>query len=391
MKKIEVKYCNVMNNVSFSGFKEKELDLFFSICFKLKEYGTDELKISFDELKELSNYQHKGLQRFYKDLDQIYKKLIELNFRYEDEERIVRFVLFNRYEIEKINKIVSIKINDDFKYILNDLTKMYTKFDLLDFVNLRSIYSKNTFKLLKQWESVKKINFEVTKFRELLGVPDSYNTDNFNKRVLKPVEDELKSCFKNLKVEKIRTSRTITNLIFSWEHQKRELESKEDIHVEITESLNDILEKAKRNRFLIELLTDSNVYKLTQMYEENELKKGLLYLHNSIKKDVPNFSYLIKVIESGIEEQVVKLKVISKDNQNDKNEQTKELESENSLFQIFSNMTENLQKIILEQAKEMYMQDVNLQKMIPMHERFFKVAEKQYVLKVLNKKHGEKS
>ncbi|MGL6101071.1 MAG: hypothetical protein ACRC0G_15790, partial [Fusobacteriaceae bacterium] len=48
------------------------------ICFKLKEYGTNELKVSFDELKELSNYQHKGLQRFYKDLDQIYKKLIKL-------------------------------------------------------------------------------------------------------------------------------------------------------------------------------------------------------------------------------------------------------------------------------------------------------------------------
>ncbi|MGL5051342.1 MAG: replication initiation protein [Fusobacteriaceae bacterium] len=389
MKKLEVKYCNVMNNVSFSGFKEKELDLFFSICFKLKEYGTNELKVSFDELKELSDYQHKGLQRFYKDLDEIYKKLIELNFKYEDEERIVRFVLFNRYEIEKINKIVLIKINEDFKYILNDLTKMYTKFDLLDFVNLRSIYSKNTFKLLKQWESVKKINFEVSKFRELLGVPDSYNTDNFNKRVLKPVEDELKNCFKNLKIEKIRTGRIITNLIFSWEHQKREFQLKEDIHVEITESLNNILEKVKRNRFLTEILTDNNFYKLTQMYKEDELKKGLLYLYNSVKKDVPNFSYLIKVIESGIEQEVVKIKVISKDDRDEKNEQNKELENKNSLYQIFSNMTDNLQEIILEQAKEIYMQDVNIDKMIPMHERFFRVAQKQYVLKVLNKKHEE--
>ncbi|MGL4946798.1 MAG: hypothetical protein ACRC0F_09420 [Cetobacterium sp.] len=41
------------------------------------------------------------------------------------------------------------------------------------------------------------------------------------------------------------------------------------------------------------------------MYEEHELKKGLLYLYTSTKKDIPNFSYLIKVIESGIEEQGV--------------------------------------------------------------------------------------
>lgn len=78
--------------------------------------------------------------------------------------------------------------------------------------------------------------------------------------------------------------------------------------------------------------------------------------------------------------------MISKD---DKVQENKELENENSLFQIFSNMTDNLQEIILEQAKEMYMQDVNIDKMIPMHERFFRVAQKQYILKVLNKKHKE--
>ncbi|MGL4989163.1 MAG: hypothetical protein ACRC5F_08000 [Cetobacterium sp.] len=137
---------------------------------------------------------------------------------------------------------------------------------------------------------------------------------------------------------------------------------------------------------MTELLTDNNFYKLTQMYEEHELKKGLLYLYNSTKKEIPNFSYLIKVIESGIEEQGIKIKVISKDDENNKIEEIKDSQNENSLFQIFSNMTENLQEIILEQAKEMYMQEVNIEKMIPMHERFFRVAQKQYILKVLNNK-----
>ncbi|MGL6024396.1 MAG: hypothetical protein ACRC0F_07250, partial [Cetobacterium sp.] len=71
---------------------------------------------------------------------------------------------------------------------------------------------------------------------------------------------------------------------------------------------------------------------------------------------------------------------------NNKIEEIKDSQNENSLFQIFSNMTENLQEIILEQAKEMYMQEVNIDKMIPMHERFFRVAQKQYILKVLNNK-----
>lgn len=387
---LEVRYSNVMNNVSFSGFKEKELDLFFSICFKLKEYGANELILDFEELKELSNYQHRGLQRFYKDLDQVYKKLLELNFRYEDEEKITRFVLFNRYDVEKKKKVVSIKINEDFKYILNGLTEMYTKFDLLDFVNLKSVYSKNTFKLLKQWETTKKAEFEVDKFRELLGVPETYNTDNFNKRVLKPVLEELQHCFKNLKVEKIRTGRTITKLKFSWVGKRKEIE-KDKIELEITQSLNSLFEKAKKNRFLTEILTDKNIYKLTEMYEEDQLKKGLLYLYKQVKKEVPNFTYLIKVLETGIQEQEIEIKVVPDQEEKECSTFTENLESgtkqeiniENPLLIAYVNFPESVKIGILETAKQLYLKDVNMKSLTKQHEKYFKAAEKQYIIRVL--------
>lgn len=391
---LEVRYSNVMNNVSFSGFKEKELDLFFSICFKLKEYGANELILDFEELKELSNYQHRGLQRFYKDLDQVYKKLLELNFRYEDEEKITRFVLFNRYDVEKKKKVVSIKINEDFKYILNGLTEMYTKFDLLDFVNLKSVYSKNTFKLLKQWETTKKAEFEVDKFRELLGVPETYNTDNFNKRVLKPVLEELQHCFKNLKVEKIRTGRTITTLKFSWVGKRKEIE-KDKIELEITQSLNSLFEKAKKNRFLTEILTDKNIYKLTEMYEEDQLKKGLLYLYKQVKKEVPNFTYLIKVLETGIQEQEIEIKVVPDQEEkecstfieNIESETKQEVNTENPLLIAYANFPELVKSGILESAKQLYLKDVNMKNLTKQHEKYFKAAEKQYIIRVLG---GEK-
>ncbi len=391
---LEVRYSNVMNNVSFSGFKEKELDLFFSICFKLKEYGTSELILEFEELKELSNYQHRGLQRFYKDLDQVYKKLLELNFRYEDDEKITRFVLFNRYDVEKKKKVVSIKVNEDFKYILNGLTEMYTKFDLLDFVNLKSTYSKNTFKLLKQWETTKKAEFEVDKFRELLGVPTTYNTDNFNKRVLKPVLEELQHCFKELKVEKIRTGRIITTLKFSWRGKRKKIE-KEKIELEITQSLNSLFEKAKKNRFLTEILIDKNIYKLTEMYEENQLKKGLLYLYKQVKKEIPNFAYLIKILETGIQEQEIEIKVVpdqeekecSTFTENIESETKQEINIENPLLIAYNNFPESVKIGILESAKQLYLKDVNMKNMTKQHEKYFKAAEKQYILRVLG---GEK-
>ena len=102
---------NDFNNVSLKGLKEKELDLLISICYKLRDEGIEEVKLLFDELKKLSKYEGKDNQRFVKDLDNVYKKLIELNFRYEDENKIIRFVLFKSYEIDKNTKKVTIAVN----------------------------------------------------------------------------------------------------------------------------------------------------------------------------------------------------------------------------------------------------------------------------------------
>lgn len=47
---------------------------------------------------------------------------------------------------------------------------MNEKFDLKDFVRLKSFYSKNLFKLLKQWDSVREYKIFIVDFKELLGV-----------------------------------------------------------------------------------------------------------------------------------------------------------------------------------------------------------------------------
>ena len=159
-----------------------------------------------------------------------------------------------------------------------------------------------------------------------------------------------------------------------------------------SESLNRLFEKARRNRYLTEILTDKNIYKLTEMYEEDQLKKGLLYIYKQTKKEVPNFTYLIKALETGIQEQEIEIKIIT-DKKTEKNQvSNNELESdntsiENPLLIVFSNLPEGAKIGILESAKQLYLRDVNIKALTKEHEKFFKAAEKQYILKVLN---GEK-
>ncbi|MGL5971662.1 MAG: replication initiation protein, partial [Cetobacterium sp.] len=344
MDKRIVRFNNDLNSVTFGKFKEKELDLFFSICFKLKELGTNEVEISFEELKELSQYSNRNKINFINDLESTYNKMLELNIKIRHSElSFDRFNLFSEYNIFGENKKIKIKVSEKFEYLLNKILGNYTKFDLIDFVRLKSIYSKNIFKLLKQWESVKEYKISIIDFKGYLGVSDKYTTANFNTRVLGPIMQDLPQHFHGLKLEKIKTGKKITHLKFVWTQKKEKIVDKEKIEIEITESLNQIFEKVKKNRYLKNWITDKNIYKLTEMYEDKPLKKGLNYIYKNVKKEIPNFVYFLKILESGIEEQEYIVKVVSESFENKKIVQTLEtLENsedfKNKILEIFSKM-----------------------------------------------------
>ncbi|MGL4904945.1 MAG: replication initiation protein [Cetobacterium sp.] len=392
MDKRIVRFNNDLNSVTFGKFKEKELDLFFSICFKLKELGTNEVEISFEELKELSQYSNRNKINFINDLESTYNKMLELNIKIRHSElSFDRFNLFSEYNIFGENKKIKIKVSEKFEYLLNKILGNYTKFDLIDFVRLKSIYSKNIFKLLKQWESVKEYKISIIDFKEYLGVSDKYTTANFNTRVLGPIMQDLPQHFDGLKLEKIKTGKKITHLKFVWTQKKEKIVDKEKIEIEITESLNQIFEKVKKNRYLKNWITDKNIYKLTEMYEDKPLKKGLNYIYKNEKKEIPNFVYFLKILESGIEEQEYIVKVVSESFENKKIVQTLEtLENsedfKNKILEIFSKMKPDIQNVILNQAKEMYMKDVNIENMNAIHEKFFDAAKKNYILKIFETK-----
>ncbi|MGL6120379.1 MAG: replication initiation protein, partial [Fusobacteriaceae bacterium] len=81
---------------------------------------------------------------------------------------------------------------------------------------LTSNYSKTLFRLLKQWETTKEYIVKMDNFRELMGIPDTYQSFNINQKVLNPAMEELKPLFSNLKLEKIKKGIKVETLKFTW-------------------------------------------------------------------------------------------------------------------------------------------------------------------------------
>lgn len=199
-----VKYSNDLNEIKLGSFTENETDVFFSLLFKLKDRSDDTIEIKFSDLRKLADINNRSSDRLIKCVEEMAKKLIKLN------QKIIlpsgEIVLFNLFRTLKINpesKLFTVSINKDFQYMLNDLVKNFTLFDLKAMTSLNSNYSKITFRLLKQFSSTGMYCSRIDKFRELLDVPKTFNTSNFNTWVLAPIKKELKLFFKNLKVIKL--------------------------------------------------------------------------------------------------------------------------------------------------------------------------------------------
>ncbi|MEG0516056.1 MAG: RepB family plasmid replication initiator protein [Cetobacterium sp.] len=311
MGKHDIKYHNDMNLVSIGALNSSQIDILFSIGLTMAKDCSNKVIISFNEIKELANYSNKNIKNFYRDLEGLFKKLLDLDFRIETETNIKRMNLFQYYDIQKDNGVVEIKANEIFlKLFDNMLRGNFTLFDLKDLVSLKSGYSKLMFKLLRGWNGKKKINYTLEELYYLLGVPLSVQTTaNFTNKVMKPIKEELPKYFNKLEIETIKTGRKITGYSFTWKPKVSETELIGDNHIHISEKLNRTIEKVKKNRHLQSLLTEENIIKLLEKFNEEQLIKGLTYAYKEIQKKIEYLSYLEKAIETGAGKQETKIVV----------------------------------------------------------------------------------
>nr|WP_317279399.1 replication initiation protein [uncultured Fusobacterium sp.] len=313
-----VKYHNNINKLSFNNFTEKELNVFFSIVYKIQNQGSNILEIPFTELRNLSNGDV-HLPRFLNSVKNVSDKISNLNFRYENDEEIVKFYFFNKFRIRKKEKVLILSINEDFQFLVNNLLKKgnFTILELENFVKLKSVYSKTLFRILKQWDSIHYKKFELQELRELLDVPASYSTARFNQRILTPMENELKQFFPHLTIEKKKTGKVITEIEISWGKKEPEIEIVDDIEVEISEELDKAFEKASHNRYISPFLTKETKIELIECFKDEKiLAKGLYFAYKTINTKFTKLSYLIKTITTGAIQQNKILKVENKEENN---------------------------------------------------------------------------
>ena len=200
-----VKYHHELNTIPLRKFTPVEMNLFFSIVSRMREEGDKTVRFTFEQLKDLSNYKATANTRFVDDLKSTYEKLLQLRFGRTSKTglSVEMFVLFTKFKIngDVDDPYVDIQIFEDALPLLNNLDE-WVRYSLQQFSELQSSYSKTMFRLLKQWRTVGKVYYEKEDLHELLDIPKSYKQPDIDKRVLKPIRQELTAIFKGLSIKK---------------------------------------------------------------------------------------------------------------------------------------------------------------------------------------------
>lgn len=320
MKKI-VKYNNELNKLNMSNLKEKELELFYAICCRLKDIGTEEITLDITNFKKEFNISNKiDKNRFREYIKSVHKKFSEFRYTIETEDEIETILFFNKFKTNIKTNTMIISVNKEYIDILNNLVQCYTQFSFLEYQSLKSKYSKILMPRLAQWNSIKKVEFSKSVLFEILGVPEScrLKTSNFNVKVLNPIKSELKEIFYNLKVKPIKntggnTKNEIGAYLFTWSDKTKKeniIEAEEVKTLEISKKLKVLLDEAIKNPRLEILEKASVIEYLIKNYTENIIIQGIRNLLNSnLTTKIKTRKYIVTVLDKLKEKENIKIKV----------------------------------------------------------------------------------
>ena len=145
------------NSLIFTNFTALDFNLFMCFCFVAKNKRNSSIKLTFNDLEFLmgklnkdGNIQkiNKNPARLFAQFDDFCEKAAKVIVKQEKNNSNSYTHLFDSIEIYKKEKIIVIRFNALMVECLNNITRYFTEFELQQYCNLKSKYTKQLYVLL---------------------------------------------------------------------------------------------------------------------------------------------------------------------------------------------------------------------------------------------------
>lgn len=199
----KVRYNNKLNDLENGTLSAVEQNLFFYICARAREHGENIIEISFDSIRERTEFSACGDASLIQALKKTNENIFKMPYEYvTDDNVIIQGGLFSEFTIDPHKRTLSIKINKDLLFLLNNLNSNFDEWILDEFVDIKSVYSKRIYRICKQWRSVGRTPiYKVDDFRKRLAIPNSYPNKLLIPRILEPAHKDLSKYFHDFQIK----------------------------------------------------------------------------------------------------------------------------------------------------------------------------------------------
>ena len=201
-----VEYHNDFNKLSLGNFSELEQNLLMAVLVNCRNQGNKIIKMSYDDVLHYVDRRKNITKKELLDIvTNLRTNFFKLDFKVIKKQGHLKceayYNLFSKFEIY-INELeqqfshLILKVNDDFAYIINELTIDFTQFELDEFLYLRGKYTKILYRLLKE---IRTTGYYIKKwqdFKDLMGIPESMSQNMIETRILKPCVEKLSETIK---------------------------------------------------------------------------------------------------------------------------------------------------------------------------------------------------
>ena len=219
-----VKYHNDLNKLKFYLFGELEQNILMGVFLNARFNNMREFVLTADDISKFLPQRNPSKQEIFNRVMSLRENLFKIDYTHEMklDNGLIELSFYNIFSVftlvyttENLEfEYLKIKISDDFSYLIHNLTKHFTQFELEEFLFLSGKYTKALYIHLKQFRTTGVWRVSWDNFKELLGIPSNYRMCDIDLRILKPSVAQLqeplnlfersRTPFKNLKYTKIK-------------------------------------------------------------------------------------------------------------------------------------------------------------------------------------------
>lgn len=195
------KYEAYFNSINLPKLTINELNLLLAILSKTQGKGPERIVFTYDQIKDIIFFKNVPDEKIKKLLKNISPKLEQVNGEILENGLIIHYSIFQTIIHDSDEHIFALQINEDILFIIKNLLKTFTLFELKEFLQLPNKTSKQLYNLLKPAREIGFLEIKVNTLNEALQIADWYSYKYILDEILPHLIAELQPMYKNLRVE----------------------------------------------------------------------------------------------------------------------------------------------------------------------------------------------